>query len=149
MLKRADTLLLTLSRSMRSQLNEAVQERRRFYGEFGKTRHVQTVLDRVNVAKEGARQMRAYGEGRIVEFKTNLKAQGIGRRERGRVLDIDDKQVRLVMQDGRIQRFEPGRLTQNLQYDKVSISSMSAAHVAHWTLTFVQLFVCLYQGIQP
>ena len=47
---------------------------------------MQTVLDRVTITREGARQMRAYREGHIVTFNSNLRAQNIARGERGRVV---------------------------------------------------------------
>lgn len=109
------------SRRMRSDLNTQVQEQRRFNGELGKARHDQLVLDRVTVTREGARQMRAYREGRIVIFNSNLKSQGIGRGERGSVIGADDKIVSLRMEDGRTQKFQPGRLPPNLDRDAVSV----------------------------
>lgn len=118
---REQTLLLTMSRAMRSALNTAVQEQRAEKGELGTQAHVQTVLDRVTVTKEGARQRRAYREGHIVTFNSNLRSQGIERGERGRVLDHDGKTVRLEMQDGRIHSFTPGKLPHNLKYDAVSV----------------------------
>ena len=119
--EREQTLLLTMSRGMRSALNLAVQERRADNRELGRRAHVQTVLDRVTITKEGARQMRAYREGHIVTFNSDLRAQGIGRGERGRVLDADGKTVRLEMQDGRTQSFVPDRLPHNLKYDAISV----------------------------
>jgi conjugative relaxase-like TrwC/TraI family protein len=118
---REQTLLLTLSRAMRSALNTAVQEQRADKGELGKQAHVQTVLDRVTITKEGARQIRAYREGHIVTFNSNLRAQNIARGERGRVVGHDGERVRLEMQDGRVQTFTPGRLPHNLQHDAVSV----------------------------
>lgn len=136
--EREQTLLLTMSRAMRSALNQSVQEQRADKSELGKRAYHQTVLDRVTVTKEGARQMRAYREGHIVTFSTNLRSQGIGRSERGRVLEHNGKVVKLEMQDGRTKEFEPGRLPHNLKYDAVSVFAEKriALHVGdpiRWT----------------
>ncbi|WP_298303272.1 MobF family relaxase [uncultured Erythrobacter sp.] len=119
--EREQTLLLTMSRAMRSALNQSVQEQRADKGELGKRAYYQTILDRVTVTKEGARQMRAYREGHIVTFNCTLRVQGIERGERGRVIEHDGKTVQLEMQDGRVHSFEPSRLPYNLQYDAVSV----------------------------
>ena len=136
--EREQTLLLTMSRAMRSALNLAVQEQRADKGELGQRAYHQTVLDRVTVTKEGARQMRAYREGHIVTFNSNLRSQCIRRGDRGRVLEHDGKVVKLEMQDGRTKDFEPGRLPHNLKYDTVSVFaekqiSLHAGDPVRWT----------------
>lgn len=136
--EREQTLLLTMSRAMRSALNVAVQEQRADNGELGRKAHVQTVLDRVTITKEGARQMRAYREGHIVTFNSNLRTQGIVRGERGRVLEADGQTVRLEMQDGRTKSFVPHRLPHNLGYDAVSVFAekqvaLHAGDPVRWT----------------
>lgn len=118
---RENTLLLTASRSMRSAANAEVQDRLREMGELGRDAIELTVLDRVTITKEGARQVKAYREGRIVEVNSSLTTQGIACGERGVVLDADGRTVRLRMQDGREQRFEPHRIARNLTYDAVSV----------------------------
>ncbi|MEM9084854.1 MAG: MobF family relaxase [Pseudomonadota bacterium] len=119
--QREETLLLTAGRAMRSSVNEMVQRELLAKGELGANRIELTVLDRVTISREGARQMRAYREGRIVEFMSNLRVQGIDRGERGRVVGLGDGHVILRMNDGRRQKFEPHRLAKNLAHDAVSV----------------------------
>lgn len=118
---RENTLLLTAGRAMRTAANEAVQSELRNYGELGPGRLQLTVLDRVTVTREGARQMKAYQDGRVVEFNSNLKVQGIARGESGVVIGADERRVTLRMEDGRTQNFEPHRLARNLVHDAVSV----------------------------
>lgn len=119
--EREATLLLTAGRAMRSAANGAVQNELRNYGELGRERLELTVLDRVTITREGARQMRAYQDGRVVEFARNLNVQGIARGERGVVTGADERRVSLRMEDGRTQMFEPHRLARNLSHDAVAV----------------------------
>lgn len=118
---REQTLLLTAGRAMRAAANAMVQRELARKGEIGGKRVELTVLDRVTISREGARQMRAYRDGRVVEFNSNLKVQGIARGERGLVTDVDDRRVMLRMGDGRMQTFEPHRLARNMAHDAVSV----------------------------
>ena len=118
---REQTLLLTAGRAMRAAANAMVQSELARKGEIGGKRLELTVLDRVTISREGARQMRAYRDGRVVEFNSNLKVQGIARGERGVVMGGDDERVMLRMGDGRMQKFEPHRLAKNMTHDAVSV----------------------------
>lgn len=119
--EREATLLLTAGRAMRTAANGAVQAELRNYGELGRERLELTVLDRVTITREGARQIKAYQDGRVVEFASNLKVQGIARGERGVVIGADERRVALRMEDGRTQMFEPHRLARNLAHDAVAV----------------------------
>ena len=118
---RDQTLLLTSSRAMRSAANEAAQMGLRDLGEIGAKGIKFTVLDRVNIGLEGARQLRGYQEGRIVEFSSNLKSQGFAKGERGKVVDVESGKVELRMPGGELRKFDPSRLPRNLTRDAVVI----------------------------
>ncbi len=119
--QREKTLLLASGRAMRSASNTTVQGARLLRGELiGKGLSL-TVLDRVTITREGARQMKGYREGRIVEFRTNLPSQGIRQGDRGKVQGMDKGPVVLAMADGSQRRFEPDRLPRNLAHDAVTI----------------------------
>ena len=119
--QRQATLLLASGRAMRSAANAAVQNERRARGELAGKGLSLTVLDRVTITREGARQITGYREGRIVAFRTNLPSQGIRQGDRATVQGTDKGQVTLAMADGRQRRFEPGRLPRNLAHDAVTL----------------------------
>jgi hypothetical protein len=123
---RAGVLLLTAGRAMRSALNEAVQHERYTRGETGDATFSLTVLDRVNSTREGARQIRAYAPGRIIEFQTNLTVQQFRHGDRGEVLGIRHNKVELQMADGKVRLFDPDRLPRNLKHDAVAIHQPKA-----------------------
>lgn len=122
--ERDATLLLTAGRTMRSEANQAVQAELKARGEIAATGTLFTVLDRVNATREGARLMRAYRPGHVVEVRTNLPSQGLVRGDRGVVTGVDEDRVRLGMADGTEKLFRPGRLAKNLDRDAVSIFAL-------------------------
>lgn len=119
--ERDGTLLLTASRSMRSEANAAVQAELKVAGEITGTGMRVDVLDRVNATREGARLMKGYQPGHVVEFRTNLPSQGLRLGDRGVVAGVEGKQVRLTLENGRSILLQPDRLAKNLTYDTVSI----------------------------
>ena len=122
--QRDATLLLTAGRAMRSEANQAVQAELKASGEIAATGTSFTVLDRVNATREGARLMRAYRPGHVVEVRTDLPSQGLVRGDRGVVTRIDGDRVRLGMADGTEKLFQPDRLARNLDRDAVSIFAL-------------------------
>lgn len=119
--ERDQTLLLTSSRAMRTAANAAAQAELKARGEIGQHGVNAMVLDRVTITREGARQLRGYREGRIVEFSSNLKVQGFAKGERGVVAEIKDGKVELQMAGGELRLFDPSRLPKNLSHDAVTI----------------------------
>jgi hypothetical protein len=119
--ERDATLLLTASRSMRAEANAAVQAELKVAGEITAVGMRVDVLDRVNSTREGARLMKGYQPGHVVEFRTNLPSQGLVRGDRGVVTGVDGNRVRLAMQGGGDKLFQPDRLAKNLGADAVSI----------------------------
>ena len=122
--QRDATLLLTAGRAMRSEANQAVQAELKASGEIAATGTAFTVLDRVNATREGARLMRAYRPGHVVEIRTNLTSQGLTRGERGVVTGVEGDRVRLGMADGTEKLLRPDRLAKNLDRDAVSIFAL-------------------------
>ena len=119
--ERDATLLLTAGRAMRTEVNLAVQAELKAAGEITPVGMSITVLDRVNATREGARQMRGYQPGRIVEVRTDLPSQDLARGDRGVVIGAERDRVRLRMADGAEKLLQPDRLPKNLQRDAVSI----------------------------
>ncbi len=122
--ERDATLLLTAGRAMRSEANHAVQAELKANAEIAATGTSFTVLDRINATREGARLMRAYRPGHVVEIRTNLPSQGLVRGDRGVVTGVEGDRVRLGMVDGSEKLFRPGRLARNLDRDAVSIFAL-------------------------
>lgn len=127
--ERKETLLLASGRAMRSAANAAVQQERLRRGELEGPGLRATVLDRVTITREGARQMKGYRTGRVVLFRTNLPSQGISRGDRGVVQGTDKGRVLLAMADGSRRRFEPGRLPRNLAQDAVTLYEPKSLHL--------------------
>jgi hypothetical protein len=121
---RENTLLLTAGRAMRSEANQAVQAELKASGEIAVTGSRIEVLDRINATREGARLMKGYQHGRVVEIRTDLPSQGLMRGDRGIVKGIEGDRVRLEMRGGGEKLFQPGRLAKNLRHDAVSIYQM-------------------------
>jgi conjugative relaxase-like TrwC/TraI family protein len=119
--QRADTLMLASGRAMRTAGNAAAQAELKARGDIGHNGISLTVLDRVTITREGARQLKGYQEGRIVEFRTNLTAQGFARGERGTVTEVKNGKVELAMAHGELRVFDPSRLARNLSQDAVTI----------------------------
>lgn len=124
--ERAGTLLLTASRSMRAEINRAVQAELKAMGEIAPVGVQVEVLERVNATREGSRLMKGYQPGRVVEFRTDLPSQGFRRGERGTVVDAEDGRVRLAMRGGPEKVFRPDRLPRNLSQDAVSIHQVKS-----------------------
>ncbi|NTS66675.1 relaxase domain-containing protein [Sphingomonas sp. HHU CXW] len=119
--ERDTTLLLTAGLAVRTETNLAVQAELKAAGQIASVGTSFKVLDRVNATKEGARQMRAYQPGHVVEFRTDLPSQGLARGDRGVVTGSEGDRVRLSMASGAEKLFRPDRLAKNLKHDAVSI----------------------------
>ncbi|WCT75871.1 MobF family relaxase (plasmid) [Sphingomonas naphthae] len=118
---RDNTLLLTAGRAMRSEANQAVQAELKAAGEIASVGTRIEVLDRVNATREGARLLKGYQPGRVVEIRTDLPSQGFVRGDRGIVTAVERGRVRLEMRGGGEKHLQPDQLAKNLKYDAVSI----------------------------
>ncbi|HEX8556402.1 MAG TPA: MobF family relaxase [Sphingomonas sp.] len=119
--QRDETLLIASGRAMRSAANQAAQAELKAAGEIDGRGVRVAVLDRVTMTREHSRQIEAYEQGRIVEFRTNLRTQGFGQGEQGVVMDVVDDRVRIRTASGEIRDFRPDKLPKNLKYDAVSV----------------------------
>ena len=99
--ERVGTLLLTANRSMRAEINRAVQAELKAAGDIASAGVRVDVLDRVKATCEGARLKISYQPGRVVEFRTDLPSYGFGRGDHGTAIGTEEGQVRLAMRDGR------------------------------------------------
>lgn len=122
--ERESTLLLASGRAMRSAANAAAQSELKMAGELGGPAMTLSVLDRVTVTREGARQERAYEAGRVVDIRTDLPSQQLARGTRGTVVGVERGQVVLRMADGSHRLFLPDRLPRNLKHDAVTVYAL-------------------------
>lgn len=122
--ERESTLLLASGRAMRSAANVAAQSELKMAGELSGPAMTLTVLDRVTVTREGARQERAYQVGRVVDIRTDLPSQQLARGTRGLVVGVERGQVVLRMADGSHRLFLPDRLPRNLKHDAVTVYAL-------------------------
>lgn len=119
--ERDTTLLLASGRAMRAAANAAAQGELKVAGELSGPAMTLSVLDRVTITREGARQERAYQVGRVVDIRTDLPSQQLARGTRGTVVGVERGQVVLRMADGSHRLFLPDRLPRNLSHDAVSV----------------------------
>lgn len=119
--EREQTVLLASGRAMRTAGNAAAQRALLAKGELGAAKASLKVLDRITITKEGARQLKGYQYGGLVEFTTNLPKTGFARGEIGEVVNVADGKVELVMEGGEVRSFDPSRLPRNLKHDAVTI----------------------------
>ncbi|PAX06394.1 MobF family relaxase [Sphingomonas lenta] len=119
--ERESTLLLASGRAMRTAANQAAQAELKAAGEIAAPGVRMDVLDPVNATREGARHMPYYQPGRVVEIRTDLPSQKLGRGDRGTVVGVDGDRVLLKLGSGEERVFRPGRLPKNLKNDAVSI----------------------------
>lgn len=119
--ERDKTLLLASGRVMRSAANEAAQAELKARGELGSISLPLTVFDRFTITREGARQIKAYREGRIVEFRSAIRSQGISKGERMTIRATGNGKVDLIDRHGELRQFDPSRLPRNLSHDAVTL----------------------------
>lgn len=119
--ERDKTLLLTSGRALRAEANSAAQDALRQAGALGEKGLPLTVLDRISVTREQARQVNTYRAGQMLELRTDLTRQGLARGDMGKVIAIERGKVVLAMRDGSKRIFEPQRLPPNLKADAVML----------------------------
>ena len=126
--ERDNTLLLASGRALRTEANAYAQAGLKARGRLGNGITLD-VLDRVTITREGARAPRAYIAGRVVEFRSDMPAQGFSRGDRGTVTGAENDRITLRMASGREQTFRPGKLPRNLRDDAVSVYAVKQVAV--------------------
>jgi conjugative relaxase-like TrwC/TraI family protein len=119
--ERDQTLLLTSGRALKAEANSAAQDALKQAGALGDKGLSLTVLDRISVTREQARQVSTYRVGQVLELRTDLTRQGLARGDMGKVIAIERGKVVLTMRDGTKRIFEPQRLSPNLKADAVML----------------------------
>ena len=138
---RERTAIYASGRTLRSQVNEAVQTGLRANGEIGEPSLRLQVFARINTTQEELRHASTYKSGMVVEVERDKRAQGL-LKGTYRVIGSDAQRERVELENERGKRFEfrPGRLRPQGEHDAVRLYevkdlSLHAGERIRWTHT--------------
>lgn len=119
---RERTAIYASGRTLRGQVNEAVQTGLKANGEIGEPSLRLQVLARINTTQEELRHAGTYQVGMIVEVERDKRAQGISR-GMYRVVGVDPRRERVELENERGRRFEfrPDKLRPQGEHDALRI----------------------------
>ncbi|WP_310530920.1 MobF family relaxase [Novosphingobium sp.] len=120
--ERERTAIYASGRTLRSEVNEAVQTGLKANGELGQPALKLDVLARVNTTREELRYAGTYVQGMVVEVDRDKRAQGLTRGTY-RVIESDTKRERVTLENGRGKQFEfrPGKLRPQGEHDPLRL----------------------------
>ncbi len=138
---RERTAIYASGRTLRSQVNEAVQTGLKANGEIGEPSLRLQVFARINTTQEELRHASTYQAGMVVEVERDKRAQGLLKGSY-RVIGSDARRERVELENERGKRFEfrPGRLRPQGEHDalrlyEVKDLSLHAGERIRWTHT--------------
>lgn len=138
---RERTAIYASGRTLRSQVNEAVQTGLKANGEIGEPSLRLQVFARINTTQEELRHASTYKSGMVVEVERDKRAQGL-LKGTYRVIGSDAQRERVELENERGKRFEfrPGRLRPQGEHDalrlyEVKDLSLHAGDRIRWTHT--------------
>ena len=138
---RERTAIYASGRTLRSQVNEAVQTGLKANGEIGEPSLRLQVFARINTTQEELRHASTYKSGIVVEVERDKRAQGL-LKGTYRVIGSDPRRERVELENERGKRFEfrPGRLRPQGEHDalrlyEVNDLSLHAGERIRWTHT--------------
>lgn len=119
---RERTAIYASGRTLRSEVNEAVQTGLKANGELGQPALKLDVLARVNTTREELRYAGTYLRGMVVEVDRDKRAQGLTRGTY-QVVESDMKRERVTLENGRGKQFEfrPGKLRPQGEHDPLRL----------------------------
>lgn len=119
---RERTAIYASGRSLRAQVNEAVQTGLKANGEIGEPSLRLQVLARINTTQEELRHTATYQPGLVVEVERDKRAQGL-RKGMYRVIGSDPRRERVELENERGKRFEfrPDRLRPQGEHDALRL----------------------------
>ena len=139
--QRETTAIYASGRTLRSEVNAAVQTGLKANGEIGAPSLKLDVMSRVNTTREELRYAATYQPGQVVEVARDKRAQGLGRGTY-RVIDSDPRRDRVELENERGKRFEfrPGRLRPQGEHDALRLFELKALELhagdrIRWTET--------------
>lgn len=139
--ERERTSIYASGRTLRGEVNEAVQTGLKANGEIGEpSLRVQTFA-RINTTQEEMRHTSTYQRGMVVEVERDKRAQGL-LKGAYRVVGSDPRRERVELENERGKRFEfrPGRLRPQGEHDALRLYelkdlSLHAGDRIRWTHT--------------
>lgn len=119
---RERTAIYASGRTLRGQVNEAVQTGLKANGEIGEPSLKLQVLARINTTQEELRHAGTYQVGMMVEVERDKRAQGISR-GMYRVVGVDPRRERVELENERGRRFEfrPDKLRPQGEHDALRL----------------------------
>lgn len=109
--EREATAIYASGRSLRSEINAAVQTGLAANGEIGPSSRDLTVLSRVNATREELRHVQKYQPGMVLEVGSRQARQSLARgRYRVTSADLDKGQIALSDERGRVHHLFPARI---------------------------------------
>lgn len=119
---RERTAIYASGRSLRSQVNEAVQTGLKANGEIGEPSLKLQVLTRINTTQEELRHVSTYQAGMMVEVERDKRAQGLTK-GMYKVVGSDPRRERVELQNERGKRFDfrPDRLRPQGEHDALRL----------------------------
>ncbi|MFZ5665753.1 MAG: MobF family relaxase [Pseudomonadota bacterium] len=139
--QRETTSIYASGRSLRGDVNEAVQTGLRANGELGPGTMRLETLSRVNVTREELRYARTYVPGMVVEVDRRQRGQGL-RQGQYRVVEADAARERVSLENARGRRFEfrPGQFKLQGEQDTLRLFEVRSLDIfsgdrIRWTET--------------
>ena len=119
---RERTAIYASGRTLRGEVNEAVQVGLKANGEIGEPSLKLQVLARINTTQEELRHAGSYQVGMMVEVERDKRAQGISR-GMYRVVGVDPRRERIELENERGRRFEfrPDKLRPQGEHDALRL----------------------------
>lgn len=110
--ERERTSIFAAGRSLRSEINEAVQTGLAANGEIGPAKTRLNVLSRANATREELRYARNYQPGMVLEATSRQSRHGLGRGSH-QVVAVETEKGVVTLRDerGRLRRFVPSKLS--------------------------------------
>lgn len=120
--EREKTSIYASGRTLRAQVNDAVQTGLRANGELGSASLRVDTLSRVNVTREELRYARTYAPGMVIEVDRRQRGQRLLKGQY-RVIETDAVRERVTLENERGRRFEfrPGQLRPQGELDPLRL----------------------------
>lgn len=127
---RERTAIYASGRSLRGQVNEAVQTGLKANGELGDAAFKTDTLSRINTTREELRYAKSYVPGMVVEVDRRQRTQAIGQ-GRYNVVAVDAARGRVTLENARGRKFEfkPGQLRPQGEVEPLRLFELKSVEI--------------------